>query len=115
MIDKRFLLFSHVIVQGIPGFQIGSVPGLSVGQLEAWNILSLVNEDANKSLIPRPVIKALRTHQKTELQYYIIGPSAKSPEQIISDLSSQGEGQMRLMQLRSYKVAISLPTIRNNT
>lgn len=91
-----------MIVQGVPGFQIGPVPGFSVGQLKAWNILSLVNEDANKSLIPRPVIKALRTHQKAELQYCIIGQSSKSPAQIISDLSSQGEGQMHLMQLRAY-------------
>lgn len=101
MIGKRFLLFSHVIVQGVPGFQIGPVPGLSVGQLKAWNILSLVNEDVNKSLIPRAVIKALRTQQKAELQYCIIGQSSKSPAQIISDLSSQ-EGQMHLMQLRAY-------------
>lgn len=74
-------------MQGIPGFQIGLVPeGLSVGQLEAWDILSLVNEDANESLIPQPVIKVLRTHQKAELQYCIVGPSSKSPEQIIGDL-----------------------------
>lgn len=85
-------------MQAIPGFRIGPVPGFSVGQLEAWNILSLVYEDANKSLIPRPVIKALRTHQKGELKYCITGPSSKSPEKIISDLSSQGERQMHLMQ-----------------
>lgn len=90
-------------MQGIPGFLIGPVPGFSVGQLEAWNILNLVNEDSNKSLIPQPVIKAVRTHQKGELQYCIIGPSSKSPEKIISDLSSQGEGQMHLTQLRAYK------------
>lgn len=115
VIGKRFLLFCHVIVQGIPGFRIGPVPGFSVGQLEAWNILSLVNEDANKSLIPRPVIKALRTHQKAELQYCINGPSSKSPEKIISDLSSQREGQMHLTQLRASKATASLPMIRNNT
>lgn len=78
-------------MQGIPGFQIGPVPkGLSVGQLEAWNILSLVNEDANKNLIPQPVIKILRTHQKAELQYCIVGPRSKSPEQIISNLKQSG-------------------------
>ena len=75
-----------MIMQEMPGFQVGPVPeGFSVGQLEAWNILTLINEDVSKSLIPRPVIKALRTHQKTELQYCTAGLSSKSLEQIISD------------------------------
>ena len=88
-------------MQNMPGFQNGPVPaGFSGGQLEAWDILTLINEDVSKSLIPRPVIKALRTHQKTELQYCTVGLSSESLEQIISDSKQSrkrtGKGQMQL-------------------
>lgn len=46
--------------------QIDFVPkGLSVGQLETWNIVILISEVSNETLSPRPVIKTLKIHNES--------------------------------------------------